>query len=95
MAQRKIKENKQNIEEERIYPESVEKQYKRILRIMSWLVGIAIAAILILPEFNSPVLDKITKVIFIIGFVDLLFFLIIEFISAYIKKLLLHFSHER
>ncbi len=95
MAQHKIKENKQNIEEERNYPESVEKQYKIILRIMSWLVGIAIAAILILPEFNSPVLDKITKVIFIIGFVDLLFFLIIEFISDYIKKILLHFSHER
>ncbi len=94
MARNKENMIKNNPEEESKYPESVEKQYKLILRIMSWLVGIAITAILILPEFNSPFLDKITKVIFIIGFVDLLLFLIIEFISNNIKNILLRMSDD-
>ena len=70
------------------YNPMVEKRFKFILRIMSWIVGIAFAAVLILPEFNSPVLDKITKVLFLIGFTDLILFLLIEFFSDNVKKLL-------
>ena len=95
MTRPKEKKLKEAIEEESKYPDIVEQKYKLILRIMSWLVGIAIAAILILPEFNSPFLDQITKVIFIIGFIDLLFFLIIEFISDNIKNILLRFTHDK
>ncbi len=95
MAKNKGNQLNKTVEEESKYPEIVEQKYKLILRIMSWLVGIAIAAILILPEFNSPLLDQITKVIFIIGFIDLLFFLIIEFISDTIKNILLRLTHDK
>ena len=76
------------------FSDTVEKKYKILLRVMSWIVGISIATILILPEFNSALLDRITKVIFIIGFIDLLFFLVIEFISDNIKNIIQRFSHD-
>ena len=81
-------------EQEKTYSPIVEKKFKLLLKIMSWVVGIAFAAVLILPEFNSPLLDKITKVLFLIGFSDLILFLIIEFLSDNVKDLLEKVVHE-
>ena len=81
-------------EQEKTYSQIVEKKFKLLLKIMSWVVGIAFAAVLILPEFNSPLLDKITKVLFLIGFSDLILFLIIEFLSDNVKDLLEKVVHE-
>lgn len=72
----------------------VEKIYKRILRIMSWIVGIAFVVVLILPEFNSLLLDRITKFIFLIGLSTLLVFIIIEFIKNPIKTVISSLVNE-
>ncbi len=85
-------EKKQNQEEVQ-YPEKVEKLFKLILRILSWTVGTAFVLIVILPEFNSPTLDKITRVIYLIGISCLLIFVIIEFFAASVKNLLSRIVH--
>ncbi len=72
----------------------VERFYKLMLRTMSWIVGIAFAAILVLPEFNSPTLDSVTTLLFDFGFAILLIFIVIEFISDPFKRLLSSFIHE-
>jgi len=65
---RRVKQDEKNTavvaEETAEFSPKVEKIFKRILRAMSWIIGIAFAATLILPEFNNPVLDKITEVLF-------------------------------
>ena len=80
-------------QEEVQYPEKVEKIFKLILRILSWTVGTAFVLIVILPEFNSPTLDKITRVIYLIGISCLLIFVIIEFFAASVKNLLSRIVH--
>lgn len=89
-----LEKKKLQAEEQKEFSPKVEHTFKLILRIMSWTVGIAFAAVLILPEFNSPVLDKITKVLFLIGFIDLIIFLIIEVISDNVKTILARVIHE-
>jgi hypothetical protein len=60
------------------FPPKVEKISKIILRTMSWIVGSAFLAIIVLPYFKEPSIDYITKIIFRIGIVTLIIFLVIE-----------------
>ena len=82
------------LEEEEEYSPEVIRIYKILLRTMSWIVGVTFASVLILPEFNSPLLDKITKVLFLIGFTDLIIFIIIEFVSDNVKSFLARVVHD-
>ncbi|RLD15801.1 hypothetical protein DRI50_03420 [candidate division KSB1 bacterium] len=100
MAKHKVSEkkkahaaDKKHAEDENQYPEKVEKLYKRIMRILSWTVGVAFVLIIVLPEFNSSVLDQITRVIYLIGISSLLVFIIIEFFSSNMKNLLRRIIH--
>lgn len=66
----------------------VEYIYKIALRVMSWVVGSAIFFVIILFYFNSPVIDAISQVIFYIGIITLIIFLIIEIIGDNVKNIL-------
>jgi len=68
--------------------EEVDKIYKTITRIMSWTVGISAVLIIILPEFNSLILDRITQILYYIFITTLLVFILFEFIGNYVKKLI-------
>ncbi len=70
------------------YSPKTEHIYKMIVRIMSWIVGIAAGIVLILPEFNSGLLDQITKTVFQFAFSVMLVFLVIEFIREPVKKII-------
>ncbi len=83
----KKKEKKEEAQEPQ-FPQKVEKIFKYILKTLSWTVGIAFVLVIILPEFNSPVLDKITRVLYLTGISCLLIFLIIEFFAVDIKGLI-------
>lgn len=83
--------SKKNLEEEQVEPlfdEKVEKVYKRILRTMSWIVGVCFIAIIILPQFNSDALDSFTQILYYIGITTLLVFIVIEFIGDSIKRMI-------
>jgi ABC-type polysaccharide/polyol phosphate export permease len=95
MANHKItKEQKKNIKKNLERPNEiefspqVEHTYKIALRIMSWTVGSAIFLVIILFYFNSPVIDIISQVIFYIGIITLIIFLIIELIGDNVKNML-------
>jgi hypothetical protein len=66
----------------------VERIYKIALRVMSWVVGSAIFLVIILFYFNSPTIDIISQIIFYIGIVTLIVFLVIELIGANVKSIL-------
>ncbi|RMH64153.1 MAG: hypothetical protein D6677_05585 [Calditrichaeota bacterium] len=68
------------------FSEETEKLFKRALRIMSWIVGVAFVSVLILPYFNNPVVDTIARYIFNTGLIVLLIFTVIEFVSDSVKK---------
>jgi uncharacterized protein YqhQ len=84
---------KKEVKKEEFSPE-VEKVYKIILKVMSWVVGVCFLLIIILPQFNSPLLDKITKILFYIGIINLLIFIVIEFIRDSLKKMLSRIINE-
>jgi hypothetical protein len=73
---------------------NVENAFKLLLKIMSWIVGIAFIFVIILPEFNSPSLDKLTQFLFYIGIINLLVFIVIEFIKNPVKQTLRRIIHE-
>lgn len=77
------------------FSEEVEKIFRRILRTMSWIVGVTFAAVLILPQFNSALLDQMTQVLFYIGFITLIVFILIELVSNSIKQLINKFIVSR
>ena len=87
------KEKIDKTENETEFPEEVEKKFKLMLRVLSWVVGTAFVLIVLLPEFNSPLLDKITRVIYLIGISCLLLFVIIEFFADSAKNLLRRILH--
>ncbi len=70
------------------FPDLVEKIFKYILKSLSWTVGIAFVMVILLPEFNSPTLDQITRVFYLLGISCLIVFLIIEFFADDIKRLI-------
>ncbi len=86
VSQAKAKTENQDMEKG--FSEEAEKFFKRILRTMSWIVGVTFAAVLILPQFNSTLLDQITQVLFYIGFVTLIVFILIELVSNSVKRLI-------
>ena len=71
-------------ETEQIAPE-VEELFKRILKIMSWVVGICFTLIITLPNFEFALLDITIKIIFYIGVLTLLLFIVIELFGDTIK----------
>ncbi len=81
VVQNDTTENKEKIEE-------VERIYKYITRVMSWTVGISAILIILLPEFNSLLLDRITQILYYIFITTLLVFILFEFIGSYVKKLI-------
>jgi len=66
----------------------VERVYKIGLRLMSWIVGSAIFFVIILFYFNSPFIDSLSQIIFYIGIVTLIVFLVIELIGTNVKNML-------
>ena len=66
----------------------VERIYKIALRVMSWVVGGAIFLVIILFYFNSPAIDILSQVIFYIGILTLIVFLVIELIGNNVKNML-------
>ncbi|WP_456443849.1 hypothetical protein [Caldithrix abyssi] len=99
MAQKvkeKAKKHDKKVEaEEAQFPEKVEKIFKYILKGLSWTVGIAFVMVIILPEFNTPFLDKVTRVFYLTGITCLLVFLIIEFFAANIKGLISRLIYDK
>ena len=88
MSKNKSKKKPEEEQTEPLFDERVEKVYKRILRTMSWVVGVCFVAIIILPQFNSSTLDSFTQVLYYIGIVTLLVFIVIEFIGDSIKRMI-------
>ena len=74
--------------EKQEFDPKVENVFKLFIKTMSWVGGICFLLVIILPEFNSPFLDKITQFIFAVGAIILLSFLFIELLSDRIKKFL-------
>jgi len=60
--------------------------YKRILKIMSWTVGVSFVLIIILHLFNNQTLDILSKYLFRIGFLILIAFTVLEFIGDTVKQ---------
>lgn len=87
------KTDKNSSAEQIEYPEQVEKIYKLTLRVLSWVVGVAFVLIIVLPEFNSSLLDKITRIIYLLGISSLIIFMIIEFFSNSLKKFISRIVH--
>ena len=81
-----------NINEQKSEPEQTEfsdktvKIYKRILKVMSWAVGICFVLIIILHLFNNPILDDIAKYLFRFGVLNLIAFTVLEFIGDTVKQ---------
>ena len=84
------KKSKEEIKEKekQEFDPKVEKALKIFIKTMSWVGGICFLLVIILPEFNNPLLDKITQFVFAVGAVILLSFLFIELLSERIKKIL-------
>lgn len=83
--------------EERQFSPQVDNIYKIILRTMSWIVGLSILLVIGLFYFNSPMIDSISQVVFYMGIITLLLFIIIELVSIKFKILLskiLNDSHD-
>jgi len=85
---------KNQTETESIFSPKVESVFKLILKVMSWVVGLAFVLVIILPEFNSPSLDGITQILFYIGIINLLVFIVIEFVKDSVKQVLSRIIHE-
>lgn len=86
-AEKKSKITDQNANDIEFSPQ-VQKIYKIILRTMSWVVGLSILLVIGLFYFNSPLIDRISQIIFYTGFITLLMFIIIELVSIKVKILL-------
>jgi hypothetical protein len=65
-----------------------EEVFRKILRSMSWMVGISFILIIILPNFRVDVLDLAVKLIFYFGIVNLILFALFESFANTIKKLI-------
>ena len=79
---------KQNSADEMEFSIQVEHIYKIALRVMSWVVGVAIFLVIILFYFNSPTIDAISQVIFYIGIITLIVFLVIELVGNNVKNMI-------
>jgi len=86
--QRLKKQEINNTEIEPAFSDKTEALYKRILRTMTWVVGICFLLIIVLPLFDSVALDRFTRILFFIGIINLLVFTLLEFIGDSIKRTL-------
>lgn len=68
------------------YSEKTIKIYKRILKIMSWTVGICFILIIILHLFGNETLDTLSKWLFRFGVLNLIAFTVLEFIGDSVKQ---------
>jgi len=91
MSQKAIYTKEKNTDTPKILPE-IEKKYKKMVSIMSWVLGISFFLVIMLPNFIPPALDIIVKILFFIGFITLLGF---AFLEMFGKKLKLYFSQKR
>ena len=66
----------------------VELQFKKILKVMSWTVGICFLIIITLPNFEFAYLDAVIKFVFYLGVFNLLLFILFEFFGESFKKYL-------
>ena len=81
-----------NKPEEIGFSDETEALYKKILRIMTWIVGVCFTLIIILPLFNNVTLDRFTRILFFIGIFNLFVFTLLEFIGNSIKQTLQKFT---
>lgn len=92
MSKHKILKEQKKIKQKSLdeveYSAKVERIYKISLRIMSWIVGIAIFLVIILFYFNSPAIDVLSQVIFYIGIITLIVFLVIELVGNNVKNMI-------
>jgi hypothetical protein len=63
-----------------IQPE-IEVKFKKLMRIMSWVVGISFTLLIILPNFEFFLVDIIVKFLFFLGLINLILFAILEFFA--------------
>lgn len=77
--------NSQQEENKTLIAPEVEALFKRMLRIMSWIVGICFTLIITLPNFDFGLLDISIKIIFYIGVLTLLLFILIEMFGENVK----------
>jgi len=68
------------------FSERTIKIYKRILKVMSWTVGICFLLIIVLHLFNIEFLDDLAKYLFRFGVLNLIAFTVIEFIGDTFKQ---------
>jgi len=66
----------------------IEYKFKLLLKIMSWIVGVCFVLIIILPLFDSNFADRLVKILYFIGLINLLLFAILEFFGQSIKSIL-------
>lgn len=90
-----IQKKKKEIAQDEEFSPQVEKTFKITVRLMSWFLGVVFILVLVLPEFNSPVLDKITRWIFITAIIDLMVVLLIEFFADHVKTFLTRILNEK
>ncbi|KAA3617409.1 MAG: hypothetical protein D8M58_02465 [Calditrichaeota bacterium] len=79
------KKKSQNQPEEIVFTEETEAIFKKILRIMTWIVGLCFVLIIIFHLFNDKTMDIITRILFFIGIINLLVFTLLEFIGDKVK----------
>ena len=91
--QRVKKQEVKNIQEEVTFSKETEALYKKILRIMTWIVAVSFVLIIILPLFDNDTLDRFTRILFFIGIINLLIFTLLEFIGDSIKRTIQKFSN--
>lgn len=85
MGKKRLKKIKE-MSVENNFSEETEALYKKILRIMTWIVSVCFVLIIILPLFNNVLLDRFTRILFFIGIINLFIFTLLEFIGDSIKR---------
>ena len=71
--------------QENEFSEKTINTYKRILKTMSWTVGVSFILIIILPLFENESLDILSKYLFRFGVLNLIAFTVLEFIGDTVK----------
>ena len=88
MSKTSNKSSTKTSENKNIISPEIEKKFKLLLKIMSWVVGVCFVLIILLPLIESSFIDVLVKIIYFIGLINLLLFAILEFFGQNIKVLL-------
>jgi hypothetical protein len=73
-------------------PPEIETQYKKVVTIMSWVLGTSFFLVIFLPNFIPPSLDILVKILFFLGLITLLGFAVLEMFG---KKIKLYFRKQQ